>query len=363
MSLSTKLEKKRAAALRVVASLEAIDINALIAQARPAPVSPLLPFHPSNFIPSNTIAILNIGQGQSGSKPSSADPTELSNVFSHGKLILGLGKPYGFVKFNTVEDAVEVMNRVDSVPCEGLSNKKILLLAYIRSVPGETGSREEEAGGDVVRPEMDKVTAAVPGLDVMLNFVSEEEEKVLVKFVDDTEDAWNHLRDRRVQHYGYIFDYSNHGAIMTRPFPPWTESLLSRFNHHRPQTHSFNQLTINEYPPGTGIAPHVDAHTTFHSPILIISLSSDIVMEFAREGKSTQHLLLPRRSALLMKAESRWSWTHGIRARKLDGVAGRILTRGRRISLTFRRVRLVNEEDGRMFVFYWNVENLRSGKV
>ena len=58
------------------------------------------------------------------------------------------------------------------------------------------------------------------------------------------------------------------------------------------------------------------------------------------EGEQTTNLLLlPRRSLLIMSGESRYAWQHGILARKSDlGADGSLLERSQRTSVTFRKV-------------------------
>lgn len=48
----------------------------------------------------------------------------------------------------------------------------------------------------------------VPGLKMYYNFVSEREETELINLVDTT-DQWQKLSCRRVQHFGYAFDYTS----------------------------------------------------------------------------------------------------------------------------------------------------------
>lgn len=68
-----------------------------------------------------------------------------------------------------------------------------------------------------------------------------------------------------------------------------------------------DQLTVNEYQPGVGLSPHVDAHSAFTGPVASLTLGSACVMEFwTREAKVP--LLLPRRSLLVMAGESRYAW-------------------------------------------------------
>ena len=52
------------------------------------------------------------------------------------------------------------------------------------------------------------------------------------------------------------------------------------------------------------------------------------------------HLLwLPPRSLLVFGAEARYAWRHGIASKKRDRVGGDWVSRGRRVSVTLRRVR------------------------
>jgi len=52
-----------------------------------------------------------------------------------------------------------------------------------------------------------------------------------------------------------------------------------------------------------------------------------------------KHLVLPRRSLLIMTGEARYRWRHAILHRKTDKIDGELVKRQRRVSLTFRRVK------------------------
>lgn len=101
-----------------------------------------------------------------------------------------------------------------------------------------------------------------------------------------------------------------------------------------------DQLTVNEYLPGAGIRRHVDTHSAFTDGIAVVSLGSGIVMEFRHPVHSDDHKLvyLAPRSLLVIRDESRYVYLHYIPMRKKDRVGGRTVVRGRRVSLTFRRV-------------------------
>eukprot|EP01102_Stenamoeba_stenopodia_P014746 TRINITY_DN4938_c0_g2_i1.p1 TRINITY_DN4938_c0_g2~~TRINITY_DN4938_c0_g2_i1.p1 ORF type:complete len:190 (+),score=31.04 TRINITY_DN4938_c0_g2_i1:625-1194(+) len=130
------------------------------------------------------------------------------------------------------------------------------------------------------------------------------------------------------------------------------ELVLSKIRLLNLVTIEFNQITVNEYLPGQGIASHVDTHSAFEDAILSLSLCGSLVMDFAKIEPRRQddscskksdtlakQLVLSRRSLLVMKGESRYQWTHGIAYRKTDKVNGVIVPRTRRVSLTIRRIR------------------------
>lgn len=48
---------------------------------------------------------------------------------------------------------------------------------------------------------------AVPGLSLLLDFVTAEEEGLLLAAVDGGDAPWTVFARRRVQHYGYAFNY------------------------------------------------------------------------------------------------------------------------------------------------------------
>ncbi|KAI9363871.1 hypothetical protein DFJ73DRAFT_620291 [Zopfochytrium polystomum] len=217
-------------------------------------------------------------------------------------------------------------------------------------------------------PETDVLTdpaeifKAVPGLYVFPEFISVAEEEELLRKVQ--EHLWIELSVRQVQHHGFAFDYDiNKVASLTQPpLPPWSLPVLDRLYAHPsrpPGTPTYNQLTVNQYPAGTGIPPHTDTHSGFRDNVLIVSLAHPVVMEFrtlydpravpapphrrdpaAADPFRTVNVLLDRRSAVVLHGEARFGWEHGIRARAADVVAGRLVERKMRTSLTFREVRL-----------------------
>lgn len=139
-----------------------------------------------------------------------------------------------------------------------------------------------------------------------------------------------------------------------------------RDRHLVPEDYCFDQAIINNYDDGKGIAAHVD-RATFDDVIVGLSLGAPAVLQFTQASKKKDskltvpttagpncassvassgavfeprcfELLLEPRSAYIMSGEARWRWCHGIP----DGVptiSGVQLPFGRRVSVTFRRLR------------------------
>ncbi|CAK9065846.1 Alkylated DNA repair protein ALKBH8 homolog (Alpha-ketoglutarate-dependent dioxygenase ALKBH8 homolog) (AtALKBH8) [Durusdinium trenchii] len=204
----------------------------------------------------------------------------------------------------------------------------------------------------------------VPGVHVVTDFVSEMEAQELLLQIDQR--PWNTSIKRRVQHYGRAFDYAK--LMIADPgtvpeMPDFCQPLLQRLEQTALMPHRIDQLTVNEYEAGIGIAAHVDAHSAFEDTIAAVSLHSGIVMEFRKPepdssgkvsmGKHhrmapatpsavelTKNVWLPPNSLLIITGEARYAWLHGIAWRKTDCVEeGKVIPRQRRVSLTFRRAR------------------------
>ena len=143
-------------------------------------------------------------------------------------------------------------------------------------------------------------------------------------------------------HYGLHFDYKTMGvesATMHVPFPDWLVPLLPSTEVDAPE-----QVCLQYYPPGAGIPPHCDTHSTFDR-LYALSLGAPVEMEFRRPrpdespGRSAASShdtsltvlddkwerrvvdLMPR-SLMRMDGDSRYHWQHGIKKRKTDSIGG-----------------------------------------
>src|SRR5690606_23567302 len=97
------------------------------------------------------------------------------------------------------------------------------------------------------------------GLLYFQNFLTEEYSNEIIKFLDQ-QNKWKAITGnknfRRVIHFGYTYSYIRKPLEKTEDIPdiflPIQKQLKEKTNKN------FDQLIINEYILGQGIAPHVD---------------------------------------------------------------------------------------------------------
>ncbi|KAL2348770.1 hypothetical protein Fmac_002770 [Flemingia macrophylla] len=227
----------------------------------------------------------------------------------------------------------------------------------------------QDQANDLVPVSITAADVRIPGLYLVHDFISAKEEEELLQAVDCR--PWNNLSKRRVQHYGYEFRYDIRN-VNTRhclgELPPFVLPILERISScpafKNVQNIVLDQLTVNEYPPGVGLSPHIDTHSAFEDLIFSLSLSGPCIMEFrqyengdwlprvassadAKIENPEDHtsfirraIYLPPRSLLLLSGEARYAWHHYIPHHKIDKVNDRVIRRAsRRVSFTFRKVR------------------------
>ena len=178
-----------------------------------------------------------------------------------------------------------------------------------------------------------------PGACLIAAFISPAEESEFVERLDG--EVWSGELKRRVQHFGYRYDYR--ARAVTRdaylgPLPAWLQDLGKRLVDAGHVADLPDQVIANEYLPGQGISAHIDCEPCFDDTIVSLSLLSHCTMVFREihDGSTLSAVLQPR-SAIVLKDVSRYHWTHEIPARKSDVIDGRKVGRSRRISLTFRK--------------------------
>ncbi len=187
---------------------------------------------------------------------------------------------------------------------------------------------------------MEKVSAErVPGLIYVPDFLSETQERQIVAAIDDG--PWRTDLKRRVQHYGWRYDYKAREIDMSMrlgPLPAWAMLLAKRLNSEGYLPHLPDQVIVNEYVGKQGISRHTDCTPCFDDGIAMLSLleSWEMIFRDSRRGSTIKvNKVLEQRSVTIMAGEVRYHWTHEIPSR-LTEPGG--LQRHRRISVTFRKV-------------------------
>jgi alkylated DNA repair protein alkB family protein 8 len=220
------------------------------------------------------------------------------------------------------------------------------------------------------------------GLTLIHNFITEDEEAAMIEAFHTLNPRQEKEGRKRIsQHFGHHFDYTTFGASTHfTPIPSYITDFLPRLPI---QSYLPDQFTVQYYPPGSGIPPHVDTHSMFAEALYSLSFGSPVPMQFRISGPNdarkmrlpkrsaqaentdsvsaaapedasqkadeeqppgpTWELLLPARSLLLMTGPSRYGYTHAIRPRKTDVIEGETVQRQGRYSITMRTVRRGDE--------------------
>ena len=182
---------------------------------------------------------------------------------------------------------------------------------------------------------------AIPGLSYVADYITEKEQAWLLAKVDNG--LWLDDLKRRVQHYGFKYDYRKRKVDMSMhvgQLPDWLERLSQKLHQDGYMPEIADQVIVNEYLPGQGISAHIDCEPCFKDTIVSMSLASSCVMYFTNKLDHSLKIpvLLEPRSIVVLTGQARYEWLHSITARRYDEWESNRLERGRRVSLTFRKV-------------------------
>ena len=175
----------------------------------------------------------------------------------------------------------------------------------------------------------------ISGLIYLPEYISDPHHDWLTEQIDQQE--WDTGMKRRVQHYGYRYDYKARKVtpdMYLGELPAWLDRIAKQLYLDGLIDAVPDQVIINEYKPGQGIAAHIDCEPCFGHRVFSLSLGGAAIMEFSQPSKETVELLLEPRSLVMIYGDARYNWKHAIPARKSDNGQART----RRISLTFRKV-------------------------
>ena len=158
---------------------------------------------------------------------------------------------------------------------------------------------------------------------------------------------WMNDLKRRVQHYGWRYDYSSRVVteeMRTEPLPDFILKIARELKERGWFASIPDQVIVNEYEPGQGIAPHID-RDCFGPAVATLSLGDRWPMQFIPSGGSavaaeSEEIFLDVGSMLVLRGDARTKWMHGIVKRRTDGQGRSRRQRRRRVSVTFRTVEL-----------------------
>lgn len=180
----------------------------------------------------------------------------------------------------------------------------------------------------------------IEGLTIIEDWISPDEERALLEAIDDpARSAWRDDLSRRVQHYGWRYDYRARkidASMRLGALPSWAQALAERIEREG-RSALPEQVIVNEYLPGQGITAHIDCVPCFGPVVLSLSLGSACAMDLRKDSEHVSLALRPR-SLLVLTGPARDAWSHGIAGRKSDVFDGVRSARARRVSITFRTV-------------------------
>ena len=189
----------------------------------------------------------------------------------------------------------------------------------------------------------EEAISIIKGFRYIEDYISESEHDWLLDQIDEHEHQWLKDLKRRVQHYGFKYDYKARKVNLDMRIgrlPEWLQALGRRLYEDGHMPAEPDQVIVNEYEPGQGISSHIDCEPCFANMIVSLSLGSGCVMDFTSKldkAKKIPVWLAPK-NIIVLRDEARYKWLHGIAPRESDQWAGQKYERQRRISLTFRKV-------------------------
>ena len=300
------------------------------------------------------------------------------------------GRDEMYMSFDTALHAAQVME----ILCEDEPKWEVRYASTALEQRRELEEKEEEEkrrAGHVHKGSVE-MNSLIPGLAVVEEFLSAQCERELLLCIDEDQNRtgtpgisfhdgdgdggrttkkasvsygrWDHMKRRRVKHFGHKFSYVHRevdwGEGSAPEFPPCCVALkeeVARFAAHMAdimgnqgwvgiaeKVRNMDQLTVNEYTPRVRLSPHCDSHRSFQDIIVIVSVAGHTVFEFRNDSNGRHALMLAPRSLLIIHGEARYGWEHYIPHRKEDWINGELVQRPpRRVSFTMRERRRKGE--------------------
>lgn len=163
------------------------------------------------------------------------------------KILMIPGQSFCFIQFLEMESAIWAMNEINGVLPIG-QNNGVIYLSYVTSLPDY--KVDDECN---MRP---------PGLTVIKDIITEQEENILLNLIDWDKNcdntAQSSMKHRKVKHFGYEFYYDTNNVDRNKPLddkiPKECDMIWNRLNDLKINIpYKVDQLTVNMYKPGQGI--------------------------------------------------------------------------------------------------------------
>lgn len=254
--------------------------------------------------------------------------------YRESNLDIFLGFPHAFLEFANIDNATKLLSKLQKTTYKNMDTYYIELpfkqktkavLLFFSQVP--RSGQSNKMANELINS---STSINIPGMILIEDFLTVDEEKDLMEILDKRE--WHHLSNRRVQHDGYEFIYGSNNVNPNNklgPLPDWIQPTQHKLETYTDKVNGvgigLDQLTVNDYNPGDGIPPHVDAILPFEEAFGAVSMGSGAVMNFRHPDGRQVHVYYPPRSAVIFTGEGRLVWQHCIPCRKMDRVNGKIV--------------------------------------
>lgn len=196
-------------------------------------------------------------------------------------------------------------------------------------------------------------SVSIDGVSVIEDFISSDDEQLLVSVID-TRKPWVPSQEGRAkQDYGPKISFLKRKASVGNfgGFPDFAVNLFNAMIARHPdlmQGFVPVEFCILEYTPerGSYIRPHFDDKWIWGDRLITVNLLSETCLRLSREFRIPPYeivIRMPARSLVVIQGEARYDWHHSIN--KYD-------IKSRRIAMTWREFsdEIIKDEEHRDFV-------------
>lgn len=151
----------------------------------------------------------------------------------------------------------------------------------------------------------------IKGLEIYPELITPTEESEIVSSLEKEE--WSREISRETLHFGYQYFYKTRTISPAKPVPEYLQKIVDKIQPFFSE--EINQVIVNAYKAGQGIAPHTDHTVYFGKEICSLSLNctTDIIFE---KNKEVINISAKRRHLLIMKDGARYEWKHSLKMPK-----------------------------------------------